>query len=113
MSPFPFQNIDIGPKHIAAELVLNDDFMFFQGHFPNNPVLPAVAIIDASLELLQRQVPSLSLGNIKLKRCRFTHTIRPGEPVYVDGRMDDKQNWNFMWYDNQRKQVMAQINVLL
>ena len=49
-SPFLFVDecaiIEKGKKGIATK-IFNDDEYFFQGHFPDNPIVPGVVLIEA------------------------------------------------------------------
>ena len=49
-SPFLFidecEILEIGKKGIASK-VFKDDEYFFQGHFPGNPIVPGVIIVEA------------------------------------------------------------------
>ena len=74
---------------------------YFDGHFPGNPVLPAVAVIDASVEFLRR---ALQLENIELKAihsAKFVSIIAPGMPVRIDVKSQtlshSGKSWNVVW----------------
>jgi 4-coumarate--CoA ligase (photoactive yellow protein activation family) len=57
------------------------DLLWFEGHFPGDPVLPGVAELDA---LVARQVERLwpEAGALRaVKRLKFSHVIRPGERI--------------------------------
>ena len=43
---------EIGIGHVSAEFVFDADFMGFQGHFENKPILPGVCKILAALEVI-------------------------------------------------------------
>ncbi len=38
--------LEVGKKGIAKRLFKNDEY-FFEGHFPNNPIVPGVILIEA------------------------------------------------------------------
>jgi 3-hydroxyacyl-[acyl-carrier-protein] dehydratase len=60
---------------------------FFQGHFPGNPVMPGVLIIEAIAQSgavlmsksLNADVTGKTILFISLDNCRFRHPVRPGD----------------------------------
>lgn len=63
-------------------LMLPADAIWFDGHFPNDPVLPGVAQIQLVLETVNATLGSA--GRLKsLKRIRFRTMIRPGDQFEI------------------------------
>ena len=60
---------------------------FFQGHFPGNPVMPGVLIVEAIAQTgavlmsksLDADVTGKTILFISLDNCRFRHPVRPGD----------------------------------
>jgi 3-hydroxyacyl-[acyl-carrier-protein] dehydratase len=60
---------------------------FFQGHFPNNPVMPGVLIVEAIAQSgavlmsksLNADVTGKTIFFMSLDNCRFRHPVRPGD----------------------------------
>ena len=60
---------------------------FFQGHFPGNPVMPGVLLIEAIAQsgavLMSKSLNADTTGKtiffMSLDNCRFRHPVRPGE----------------------------------
>ena len=60
---------------------------FFVGHFPGNPVMPGVLIVEAIAQtgaVLMSKSLNLDIGNktilfISLDNCRFRSPVRPGD----------------------------------
>jgi len=60
---------------------------FFQGHFPGNPVMPGVLIIEAIAQSgavlmsksLNADVTGKTIFFISLDNCRFRNPVRPGD----------------------------------
>lgn len=67
---------------------------FFQGHFPNHPVMPGVLIIEALaqaagvLAYLARSAKSVGHDSIyylvKVDKARFSKTVVPGDQLTLD-----------------------------
>jgi 3-hydroxyacyl-[acyl-carrier-protein] dehydratase len=76
----PHQSI-IGVKNVTV----NEPF--FQGHFPGNPVMPGVLIVEAIAQSgavlmsksLNADVTGKTILFISLDNCRFRHPVRPGD----------------------------------
>ncbi len=76
----PHQSI-IGVKCVT----INEPF--FQGHFPNNPVMPGVLIVEAIAQTgavlmsksLDADVTGKTIFFMSLDNCRFRAPVRPGD----------------------------------
>lgn len=64
------------PLFIAA------DHPAYDGHFPGQPILPGVVLLDAALHALaERQDRAANFGLVQLKSAKFLSPVRPGEPL--------------------------------
>ena len=61
---------------------IEEDSPFFEGHFPGNPVLPAIAQLHLLLGLMRRNVSS-TLSIVEIQALRLQHPIRPGDEIEV------------------------------
>ena len=60
---------------------------FFQGHFPNNPVMPGVLLVEAIAQSgavlmsksLNADVTGKTIFFMSLDNCRFRYPVRPGD----------------------------------
>jgi 3-hydroxyacyl-[acyl-carrier-protein] dehydratase len=72
-----------GDSEISCKLVFNGDHAIFAGHFPGNPVVPGVCMMEIVKELIQEQVGQKLImrttGNVK-----FLQIIKPDvQPTIV------------------------------
>jgi 3-hydroxymyristoyl/3-hydroxydecanoyl-(acyl carrier protein) dehydratase len=83
---------------------------YFEGHFPQNPVLPAVAIIDVSLEQARLVSQNASLQITRIKNCKFTQPILPGTQILI--RFSHVQDlWSFEWMSPDSTQTFAKLEL--
>lgn len=57
---------------------LGDDCGYFHGHFPDHPILPAVAQLDLVAESIRR-AGSPRVEITRIEALRFRRPLRPGE----------------------------------
>jgi 3-hydroxyacyl-[acyl-carrier-protein] dehydratase len=50
---FTIRDTESSPTEIWAELVINADHKIFEGHFPNQPVVPGVCMMQMIKEILE------------------------------------------------------------
>ena len=71
--PFRFVDriVESDDHHVVAEYTFRPDEFFYGGHFPGNPLTPAVILLEAmcqaataiTLQLVSLETPSLELAN--------------------------------------------------
>jgi 3-hydroxymyristoyl/3-hydroxydecanoyl-(acyl carrier protein) dehydratase len=64
------------------ELIPSEDWDYFDGHFPDFKLLPAVAQVEIVVRLAAKYFDS-GIFIQKSKRIKFSNFIQPGSPVYV------------------------------
>lgn len=106
---FPFlmldEIIDCEPhKFVIAHKNVNADEMHFQGHFPGNPVMPGVLIIEAMAQA-GGVLSHISNGDIepkplyflaRIEKARFRRPVVPGEQLEI--RVDAEQIKRGIWW---------------
>lgn len=78
--------LDKGKKAVGIKNVSVNEY-FFQGHFPNNPVMPGVLIIEALAQT--GAVAILSIDQFKnktayfggIKKAKFRKKVQPGDTL--------------------------------
>ncbi|ADH59987.1 beta-hydroxyacyl-(acyl-carrier-protein) dehydratase FabZ [Thermoanaerobacter mathranii subsp. mathranii str. A3] len=85
--------IEEGKKAVGIKNVTANE-PFFQGHFPDNPIMPGVLIIEALA-----QVAGIAVMNIEefrgklglftgINKCRFKKVVRPGDQLVLEVLID-------------------------
>lgn len=73
----------IAAEGIEAGADVPEDSVWFNGHFPGEPILPGIALLSAVYEAVlkdaSRRGEPLRISG--LKRVRFTGPVRPGEKL--------------------------------
>lgn len=67
---------------VHGEFVFPADFPAFAGHFPDQPVLPAIVQL-AAVRLLAGKALGQDLVPVAAHRIKFRGMIRPNEPVAI------------------------------
>src|SRR5690606_15159018 len=80
-------------KIVQASLELNPEHPIFEGHFPRQPVLPGVCMLQIIKEILE----SVTGKNLMLKQSdhiKFLSVINPAEakPVHAYVQFSEKEN---------------------
>jgi 3-hydroxyacyl-[acyl-carrier-protein] dehydratase len=91
---YPFLLIDRAEDYRPSESIIgikcvtfNEDF--FQGHFPGNPVMPGVLIVEAIAQTgavlmsksLDADIHGKTIALFSLDNCRFRSPVRPGDQL--------------------------------
>ena len=80
---------------IKAEKTIDPDEPFFQGHYPNRPIMPGVLIFESIFQTgaimmgkrisNEGKIPILTrVNNIKLK-----HAVNPGDTLQIEVKLKD------------------------
>lgn len=81
------------------------DFVGFQGHFPDQPILPGILEL-AALRLLVERVVERDLRLVEATRLKFRAVVRPGDEVVVAGNIGQRgDGWqvSFGWQRGHEK----------
>src|SRR5258708_5662226 len=79
------------------------DLPYFAGHFPNHPVLPAVAMIDATQEIVRRALHRDQLPLTAIKSAKFLAPIGPGQKlrILLSPPLPTSNTWLATWYGDE------------
>lgn len=109
---FRFENIRDEKGWIIAEWTVPDDFPYFDGHFPGKPVLPAVAILDGTIELLRIVLDSPRLELDVVHSAKFSGVVKPNFPLHICLR-EDSPHWEAEWRSRDTAQVLCSLSLSL
>lgn len=81
----------------ALQFSFAADHPAFAGHFPGNPVLPGVALLDAALAELALD-PGFELIDCRLAAAKFHAFVRPGESLALQSELRADGSIHFAIY---------------
>ncbi|WP_112182177.1 MULTISPECIES: 3-hydroxyacyl-ACP dehydratase FabZ [Paraliobacillus] len=77
-------------KRVVAKKNVTINEPFFQGHFPDYPVMPGVLIIEAlaqtgAVALLKKEENKGKIGFLAgIDKCRFKRQVKPGDQLRLE-----------------------------
>lgn len=74
------------PEGTVFRICLDPESALFRGHFPGHPILPGVCSMQIIRECAER-LTGKHMGYRKVRLCRFSNVIVPGEPEAFDVRI--------------------------
>ncbi len=92
-APFLFLDrvLECGEDHAVAERTFGDE-PFFAGHFPDEPIVPGVVLIEALAQTLayiaRRRAPDAMVLLTGVDDCKIRRPVRPGETVRFEVRIE-------------------------
>ena len=101
------------PGQISTLLYIDEKLPSFAGHFPGNPVLPAVSIIDISLLLISQVQSNVSFSKIQVEKSRFTAMVRPQQTVRIEAHSADNKTWKVTWISDEDQSKLAQVQLVI
>lgn len=66
---------------MTSAFTINPDHPALPGHFPGNPVVPGVVVLEHLIDALSRAHPGRTCTGVR--RMKFLRLLRPGEAVEV------------------------------
>ena len=65
-------------KKKTHQWIVPEDHPFFKGHFPGDPVLPSIALIEQCFELIKNGSEQ-ELHLVQIHKAKFKEVVRPGD----------------------------------
>ena len=70
-------------KTVLLELFIPRTIEFFEGHFPNSPVLPGVVQVDWAIDFAHQFLNIKKEDFLKMEQLKFTKVIVPNSTVFL------------------------------
>ena len=81
---------------IVCKKTFRPDEFFFQGHYPDSPIVPGVILCECAVQagaiLLSTMITESSGVPVltKLENVRFKHMVQPGQTVELHAKFNEK-----------------------
>lgn len=96
-------------KRIELEVIVPPDLYYFDGHFPEAPILPGVVQLDWAISC-GRQYFDLPLHFQGVNALKFQHVIQANQPVTLELLHDTQKNsLNFRYYSPHGQHASGRI----
>ena len=69
-------------------IYVEEDLPWFQGHFPNNPILPGFVALQWAIDWVQETHPT---SKIKVENAKFLDPIRPNDIIEANMIQEDSR----------------------
>jgi 3-hydroxyacyl-[acyl-carrier-protein] dehydratase len=125
---FPFLMVDrvrsvIAGKSIVALKNVTANEAYFEGHFPEHPVMPGVLVVEAlaqaagvlAWESVTEQERLWILYLVGIDKARFKHTVKPGDQLVLNVELVQRRRnlWRFEGRAEVDGKVVAETELLL
>jgi len=77
----------------STKWVIPNNLPYFEGHFPNNPVLPAIALIDLVLYIISKIEVSSPIKIKSIQTAKFSEVYIPGDIVLIKLEKKESKKW--------------------
>ena len=125
--PFLFVDnceIIIPGEHGKSEKLFSKDEYFFKGHFPNNPIVPGVIIVEAMAQTAGivvsyklKEYKEKSVLFMSVNKAKFRKPIRPNETVSFEvkflNRVRDVYKFEGTCYKEDTKISEAEFSAMI
>jgi len=81
--------IEINDESFSKAFVFDESFIGFDGHFPGNPILPAMVQLMLG-EVSAAEAADKPLKTADVARAKFVMQIGPGDKISVTGKLTKK-----------------------
>ena len=99
----------VEPPEVILELSLPAELIFFEGHFPEKAILPAVSQIFIAEQLFKEHFP-FKLKFVALKRLKFRRPIVPVNQLKLElSFQPDKSLLSFRYFDEHETKSTGHI----
>lgn len=96
---------------MIQSLTILEDLPFFDGHFPQNPVLPGILIIELSCDFLRRIEPDLMTQRLTtILNAKFSKAVTAGMRVTLEAEKV-ADGWTVSWSEEENKSEIAVLSL--
>jgi 3-hydroxymyristoyl/3-hydroxydecanoyl-(acyl carrier protein) dehydratase len=108
---FDFATSNAAASSITAYCHIDPNLEYFNGHFPNNPILPAVGIIDISLEAIRRLRNVSAVRLLEIPSTRFLNPVKPNDRLRLELSEKEPGSWSVEWHLEPQQKIAAKLSL--
>lgn len=97
------------PESVSRSYCIAADHPCFAGHFPGNPIVPGVVLLDYIKDLLEEWKPGQRI--IAIAYAKFHHPLRPGQKFTVQLAVKNPDTVKFECFHGQLKLASGIVNL--
>ena len=88
--------VERGENVIRCQKTFREDEFFFQGHYPDYPLVPGVILCEAAMQAgavllseMARDIDGVPVAG-RLSDVKFKKMIRPGDTIEIETRLNER-----------------------
>ena len=97
-------------KSVTLEFTAKNSSVYFDGHFPNFPILPAVAQLELAARFAS-QFLGTSISFSEIKRSKFSNFIKPDMPILL--KLEKKDNDIVFNFSSIKENVVCSVGTVV
>jgi 3-hydroxymyristoyl/3-hydroxydecanoyl-(acyl carrier protein) dehydratase len=99
-------------EEITAIAEVPPDSPWFSGHFPDDPILPGVALLSMTANAVIRSHPRAG-HVIGVKKVRFKRVVKPNDCLIIKAKPDEKKSLSYVFEITCRGEVACTGTLLM
>lgn len=88
--------IEQSDEEIIAVKQVSAGEAYFQGHFPENPVMPGILTVQAIVEAIEVLNKNHTIKLSKIRKVKFRQMIKPGDSLNIRVNIKDPKKLIFI-----------------
>jgi len=96
-------------SRVELSLTIPENLYYFQGHFPQAPILPGVAQLDWVMNYLATYFSTDSEKLVSVDALKFQHIVRPGYRVTLTLEQVKENKYAFSYFSNHGQHASGKV----
>jgi len=101
--------IEQSDSRVELSLTIPENLYYFQGHFPQAPILPGVAQLDWVMNYLATYFSTDSEKLVSVDALKFQHIVRPGYRVTLTLEQVKENKYAFSYFSSHGQHASGKV----